>query len=148
MTMILSSVALHHMGFGVRVRPPMITVDRRVEAPADSVWNVLVDLDAWPRWGPSVTRAALDSGGRRLAAGSRGRVWTPPGLSLPFAVTEFDEGRCWAWSVGGVPATAHGVVPTPGGSRVWFAVPWWAAPYVSVCALALSRIEKLAVTRT
>jgi uncharacterized protein YndB with AHSA1/START domain len=27
-------------------------VELHVAAPPASVWNVLVDLDAWPQWGP------------------------------------------------------------------------------------------------
>jgi hypothetical protein len=64
-------------------------------------------------------------------------------VSLPFTITDFEPGRRWAWSVGGVPATGHAVVPDGAGCRVRFEVPWWAAAYVTVCAIALARIEKL-----
>lgn len=143
----LCGVALADMGFGVRIRLPMVIVDRVVASPPDAVWAVLTDLEAWPRWGPSISRAALDSGGRYLVPGSTGTVWTLGNVAVPFTVTEFDAGRRWAWSVGGVPATAHGVEPAPGGCRVWFGVPWWAAPYTAVCAIALRRIDSLAATR-
>ncbi|AKK28032.1 SRPBCC family protein [Mycobacterium sp. EPa45] len=136
------------MGSGVRLRLPMVRVDRAIEAPPEAVWSVLVDLDAWPRWGPTISGAALDDGGKQLTAGSTGRVWALPGVSVPFTVTEFDAGRRWAWSVVGVPATAHGVESAPGGCRAWFEVPIWAAPYAAVCAIALRRIETLAATRT
>jgi len=150
MPVILGSpgVALGYMGSRLGIRLPMVTVDRRMAASAEAVWSVLTDLDAWPRWGPSISRAALDGGGRRLAAGSTGRVWAIPGVGVPFSVTEFDDGRRWAWSVVGVPATAHGVEPAPGGCRAWFEVPLWAAPYAAVCAIALRRIDSLAATRT
>ena len=68
------------MELGLRSR--MLTVGRRMAAPPESAWWVLTDLDAWPRWGPSVQRAELDDGGP-LALGARGRVWTPVGVSLP-----------------------------------------------------------------
>ena len=123
----------------------MLTVGRRMAAPPESAWQVLTDLDAWPRWGPSVRRAELDDGGP-LALGSRGRVWTPVGLSLPFVVTEFERGREWAWHVAGVPATRHSVTPDGDGCRVTFGVPIWAPAYLAVCAVALKRIEDLAVS--
>ena len=126
----------------------MVTLDRHITASPEAVWNVLTDLDAWPRWGPSISNAALDAGSRRITAGSTGRVWAIPGVGVPFTVTEFDKGRRWAWSVGGVPTTAHGVEPAPGGCRVFFEVPWWAAPYTAICAIALRRIDSLAARRT
>ena len=131
------------MELGLRNR--MLTVGRRMAAPPESAWRVLTDLDAWPRWGPSVQRAELDGGGP-LALGSRGRVWTPVGLSLPFVVTEFERGREWAWHVAGVPATRHSVAPDGDGCRVTFGVPIWAPAYLAVCAVALKRIEDLAVS--
>ncbi|MCH9667833.1 MAG: SRPBCC family protein [Actinomycetia bacterium] len=122
----------------------MVTVERSVAAPADRVWRVLVDLDAWPLWGPSVRGAELDGGGRELGRGSRGSVDTALGFSLPFVVTEFDAGRYWAWEVGGVPATGHEVIGDVVGCRVRFGVPWWAVGYLPVCAVALGRVEAVA----
>ncbi|WP_235672690.1 SRPBCC family protein [Mycolicibacterium hodleri] len=111
--------------------------------PVDSVWRVLTDLDAWPQWGPTVQRAELDDPGP-LRLGSRGKVWTPIGVALPFEITEFDDGRVWAWKVAGVPATRHVVTPHSQGCRASFGVPLWAPAYLPVCALALKRIENLA----
>ena len=111
--------------------------------PVDSVWRVLTDLDAWPQWGPTVQRAELDDAGP-LRLGSRGKVWTPVGVALPFEITEFDEGRVWAWKIAGVPATRHVVTPHSQGCRTSFGVPLWAPAYLPVCALALKRIEALA----
>lgn len=116
-----------------------------MSVPVDSVWRVLTDLDAWPQWGPTVQRAELDDAGP-LRLGSRGKVWTPVGVALPFEITEFDDGRAWAWKVAGVPATRHVVTPHPHGCRASFGVPLWAPAYLPVCALALKRIEALAKT--
>ena len=63
-------------------------------------------------------------------------------------MTEFDDGRSWAWTVAGVPATTHTVEPAPGGCRVSFGIPTLAAPYALVCLAALRRIELLAQTAT
>jgi hypothetical protein len=123
----------------------MLTVARTMAASPAAAWGVLTDLDAWPRWGPSVQRAELVEPGP-LRLGSRGKVWTPVGVSLPFEITEFDDGQAWAWKVAGVPATRHAVAPVPGGCRVSFGVPIWAPAYLAVCVVALKRIENLART--
>lgn len=124
----------------------MLTVHRTMRAEPDAAWKILVDLGMWPRWGLTVGRAELDGPDDRLTLGATGRVWTPVGIALPFAITEFDEGNSWAWTVGGVPATRHLAEPVDGGCRVTFAVPWWAPAYLAVCAVALRRIEQLVLS--
>ncbi len=119
----------------------MPAVSRHLAAPAGQAWELLTDVGQWPAWGPSVRSAVLDSA--RLEAGSSGTVRTVFGPALPFRVTAFEPGRYWAWSVAGVPATGHRVVPEAGGCRVTFTVPWWAPAYLAVCCLALRRIAKL-----
>jgi len=121
----------------------MLTVDRRFAAPAEAAWELLVDVDAWPRWGQSIQKAAVDGPTRAIELGSRGRVWTPLGVAVPFVITEFDDGRSWGWKVAGVPATRHRVEPLGDGCRVTFAVPWWSAAYLAVCVLALRRMDGL-----
>lgn len=124
----------------------MLTVERRVAAPPSAAWELLVDLDAWPEWGPTIRGATLDEPHTALALHATGTVQTPLLVSVPFVVTEFEPGRHWAWTVAGVPATRHRVDPLgpPGsGARVSIAVPWWAAPYLTVCAIALRRIDAM-----
>lgn len=117
------------------------SVSRHIAASAADVWELLTDVGRWPEWGPSVTGAELDSPG--LKAGSTGRVRTLPGIRLPFTVTEFEAARSWSWSVAGIRATGHVVVPEEGGCRITFTVPWWAPAYLPVCAVALRRIAKI-----
>jgi len=121
----------------------MLSVHRVIAAPPQAAWELLVDLDAWPRWGPSIKGAELDHPYRELAPHATGTVHTSLGVKLPFVITDFDPGRYWAWKVAGIPATGHRVEPVDDGARVTMEVPWWAAAYVTVCALALRRIEKL-----
>ncbi len=64
-------------------------------------------------------------------------------VSAPLVITEFDPGRHWAWKVAGVPATRHWVEPLGDGARAGMAVPWWAAPYATVCSIALRRIDAM-----
>ncbi|CAN5438862.1 SRPBCC family protein [soil metagenome] len=124
-------------------------ITREVDAPAERAWAVLVDLDRWPAWGPSVAEARLDdgSGGRRLTADSHGRVRPFVGPWIPFRVDAFDDGRSWSWRVAGVPATRHRVEPLgPDRCEVAFFVPVWALPYAVVCRVALRRIDGLLTT--
>ena len=53
------------------------SVDRDIRVRPAVAWGLLVDLAQWPRWGPSVRRAALDDGGRVLSAGRRERSGQP-----------------------------------------------------------------------
>lgn len=129
------------VGIGLRHR---VGVDRYVAAPAPVVWQILIDTDYWPQWGPSVSGATLDDGQRQLHAGSTGRVRTAVGVELPFRVTEFDSGRRWSWAVSGLEATTHDVIEEGDGCRLRFEAPWWATPYLAVCAVALARIDRLA----
>ncbi len=121
----------------------MLSISRTIATEPHVVWNLLVDLDAWPKWGPSVAGASLVAG--ELVLGSRGTVRTAVGIPLPFEVTRFEDGRRWAWSVAGIAATDHLVRPVAGGCEVTFGVPWWAPGYLPVCAIALRRIERLAL---
>lgn len=126
------------MGIGLR------RVDRSMPVAPETAWRLLVDVDEWPGWGPSVRRAALDDGSTVISAGAQGTVWTAVGFPVRFAITDFEPGRRWAWNVGGITATGHEVLPAPGGCRVRFDVPWWATAYLPVCAAALVKIERLA----
>jgi len=127
---------------GIGYSEGMLTVDRVVAAPPSAVWQVLIDLKAWPRWGPTVSGAELTDSDE-LALGVHGRVFTPVGVPLPFTITEFEPGRRWAWRVAGVPATAHGVDPVESGTRVWMSAPVLAAPYAPVLGIALRRIDRM-----
>ncbi|MCV7432616.1 SRPBCC family protein [Mycolicibacterium bacteremicum] len=121
----------------------MWTAKRDVAAPADTVWRILTDLDAWPQWGPTVSRGELD--GTAFLLGATGRVWTPVGVPLPFVVSEFDPEHSWGWDVAGVPATRHGVEPRGDGCQVWMTAPWWAPAYLPVLEIAVRRIERMAL---
>jgi hypothetical protein len=121
----------------------MLSVDRFIAAPPSVVWNLFVDLDAWPLWGPSVSAAWLDPPHTQLESHVTGTVRTSIGVAVPFTVTEFERGRHWAWKVAGVPATHHRVEPADNGSRASMAVPFWAAGYLTVCAVALRRLDAL-----
>ena len=118
-------------------------VSAEIDAPAAAVWELLVDLDAWPRWGPSVRGASVEGG--VLEAGARGKVMTALGVSVPFEVITFEPGVGWSWTVGGIKATDHRVEPLgPDRCRVGFGIGWPAAPYLAVCRVAIGRLAHLA----
>ena len=121
----------------------MLEVAATLNSPAAVAWQLLTDTHTWPEWGPSVRAVAAPT--RFITAGTRGRIQTTPGLWLPFAITDWEEGRAWAWRVAGVPATGHRVTPlTTHTCRIAFTIPRWAPFYVPVCRLALRRLEVLA----
>lgn len=121
----------------------MLRTTVQFAVPAPRIWQLLVDTHAWPKWGPSVRAVAAPT--RFITAGTRGRVQTALGPWLPFEITDWEEGRTWAWRVGGVPATGHHVTPvTESSCRVAFTIPSWAPFYVPVCRLALRRLDGLA----
>jgi uncharacterized membrane protein len=90
-------------------------------APPDHVWNVLIDVERWPQWTPTVTRVArLDSG--PLALGSRTRLWQPKLMSAVWKVTaRDDQARLFVWEAfrPGVRVIArHHAELAPGGSTL------------------------------
>lgn len=115
-------------------------IDRRIDAPVEAAWDVLIDTRRWPEWGPSIRRVECTD--ERIRTGSTGRVWTVGGLELPFEITTCEDRR-WSWEVAGVSATGHRVEPLDRGCRVVFELPLLAAGYAPVCLAALSRIAGL-----
>lgn len=64
--------------------------------PADEVWERYADPSRWSEWGPYVTGATLTT--PRLAAGARGVVRGPLGVSAAVVILAVDEiARTWAW---------------------------------------------------
>lgn len=119
-----------------------LSVSRRIAAPVDAVWDLLVTVQDWPRWGPSLRGVELDT--ERIVAGSRGTVIARGGVRLPFEITTFEPQQRWSWRVAGVSATDHTVHADGDATVVRFGVPMLVAPYAAVCVIALRRLERLA----
>lgn len=115
-------------------------VSCRVSAPRGRVWQLLLDTERWPEWGPSVRE--VESPNRYVEARTRGRMRTPVGW-VPFQVTTCSDYR-WTWEVAGVPATGHRVDATSHDCVAVFEIPVWAAGYAPVCRRALMKIQALA----
>ena len=120
-------------------------VSRHINASPSEVWDIFVDTECWPEWGPSIT--AVEATERRIETGTAGRVRTVAGLWLPYTVTSVGDHR-WTWQIGSIPATGHRVEAQAEGCRASFEVPLWAPPYVLICALALRRIDRVAAQRS
>jgi hypothetical protein len=118
-----------------------IVVSRRIDAPPERVWALLVDTRRWPEWGPSVLD--VETHPTRIESGSTGRLRTVFGCWLPFTVTRVSEWG-WAWRIGPVQATGHRVIPEGTSCRVGFDVPLYGVPYLLVCWVALRRLDTLA----
>lgn len=119
----------------------MLTTGARVAAPAAVTWRVMVDVDRWGRWGPTVRGGELDG---PFVDGTRGRVQVLGGAWLPFELVDVVVGERWGWRVAGVPATTHLIDDLgPGRSRVSFGVPPLAAPYLAVCRVGARRLAEL-----
>ena len=117
-----------------------LVVSRVVDAPADDAWELLIDTERWPEWGPSVR--AVDSSQRVIDGETSGRVKLPGGIWLPFEITSCVDRR-WTWEVARVPATGHFVEDRGEGCRVGFELSVLAGGYAPVCARALGKIEGL-----
>lgn len=95
-----------------------------IAAPAERVWEVLIDVEKWPQWTETVTSVRrLDDG--PLRSGSRAMIDQPKIPRTEYVVTEFEPGRSFTWVATGpgVTTTArHNVEPSPEGSRVTLSV--------------------------
>lgn len=109
----------------------------------EKAWRIITDTHLWSQWGPSLT--AVQCADRFIHGRSYGKVKTIFGLWLPFTITEFEQFSFWSWRIGRFKATGHRVVPQEEGyCELIFTMPWWASPYLLICALALRRIERIA----
>ena len=103
-----------------------------ISAPPERVWEILVDVEAWPARIPTVDRLErLDDG--PLAVGAKTRLAQPKLPEAVWTVTELTPGAAFTWtsSSPGVRITAsHLIEPTPEGSRLTLAVDLagWLAP--------------------
>ena len=112
-----------------------------MEAVASDVWRIITDTSLWPQWGPSVLDVKCSD--RFILYGSKGSVKTVVGLSLAFTITSLKKEREWTWSVGGIEATGHRIIPINDECcMLFFDMPIWAAPYSIICLVALNRIKK------
>jgi uncharacterized membrane protein len=67
-----------------------------IQAAADAVWAVLVDVERWPEWSPTMeTIRRVDAGPFQL--GSSARIKQPQMPEAVWRVTAFTPGRQFTW---------------------------------------------------
>lgn len=67
-----------------------------IDAPAERVWAVLCDVEAWPEWNPTVHRVdPVDAG--PLELGRRYRIMQPNLPAAEWVVTQLSPGRTFTW---------------------------------------------------
>jgi uncharacterized protein YndB with AHSA1/START domain len=95
-----------------------ITVD--IDAPPARVWDVMVDVEKWPEWTPSMSSVKrLDAG--ELREGSRVRIKQPKLAPTTMTVTELEPDKCFTWRMTGpgIEVTATHTIKAKGkGSQV------------------------------
>jgi uncharacterized membrane protein len=70
-----------------------------IHAPAERVWQLLIDVEGWPDWSESMREIKrLDDG--PFAVGSRSRVTQPKGRPMEWTVTELEPLRNFTWTAG------------------------------------------------
>ena len=118
-------------------------VKRLINASVEEVWEILIDTQLWPVWGPSVS--AVECSQRRITADSCGRLKTAIGLWVEFEISCFEPLSFWDWKVAGLPATGHRLESKGAAiSALMFELPFVALPYALICRQALNRVAQLA----
>ncbi|MGE3960094.1 MAG: SRPBCC family protein [Dehalococcoidia bacterium] len=96
-------------------------IEHRIEiaAPVERVWELTLDVEAWPQLTPSITSVRrLDTG--PMALGSQARIKQPAQSERTWTVTELQPLRRFAWATKVMGATmtgGHDLEAVPGGTR-------------------------------
>ena len=126
----------------ITIQSKRIVVSRLLHCAVDEAWRVITDTRQWVDWGPSVSRVKCAQ--RYIQPSSIGSIRTVFGFWVPFTITVYEHPHFWSWRIGRFEATGHRLAITEDGfCRISFDMPWWAFPYVLICAIALRRISRL-----
>ena len=116
---------------------------RHIDAPTQSVWEVLFDVARWPEWTPTIDRVErLDDG--PFQVGSRARVRQPKLPRAVWEVTEVVDGGNFTWVAKGPgmkTVARHEVVADASGSRVTLSIEQ-AGPLGAVAGMILGRLTQ------
>jgi hypothetical protein len=89
-----------------------------INAPQETIWPILVDVERWPEWTTSIRHVErLDHG--QFSVGSRARISQPSLPTLIWTVTQIEPLRSFTWVAGGPGAStvaSHTLAALPDGS--------------------------------
>ena len=125
-----------------KIKAGRFSVGIRIKGTVNDVWRVITDTSLWPDWGPSIVEVKCRD--RFISNGSMGSVKTILGISFAFTITSLINESEWTWSVAGITATGHRIIPIDDACcMLFFDMPVWAIPYSILCLVALNRIKML-----
>ncbi|HEX7745925.1 MAG TPA: SRPBCC family protein [Micromonosporaceae bacterium] len=114
-----------------------------IAAPVAAVWKVLLDVERWPDWTPTVTSARwLDPGGMR--PGARVRLTQPKLGTAVWTVTDVQPGRSFVWirrSPGVATLGDHVLTDGPGGTSVTLGIEH-SGPLAGLARLLTDRLTR------
>jgi uncharacterized protein YndB with AHSA1/START domain len=119
------------------------TID--IDAPAEVVWDVIVDVEHWPQWTATMTSVEREAGSGPLTVGERVRVRQPRLPVLRWTVTDVQPGRSFAWSASGPGIRSvgdHAVVPRAGGGSTATVRFTSTGPFAGLSWLLLGRLTR------
>ena len=97
-----------------------------ISAPPSRVWQLIMDVESWPQWSPSMTDIKrLDSG--PFGPGSQARVKQPGLPVLVWQVTDLAEDAEFTWvtrTPGVATSARHQVSEIAGGTRLTLTLTW------------------------
>jgi uncharacterized membrane protein len=114
-----------------------------IDRPPEVVWPVMADVERWHEWTASIRSIKrLDAGA--FGVGSRARVHQPKLQAMVWRVTEFEQGRSFAWETRGPGICVvgrHAVQTNARGSRVTLGIvqKGWLATLLRPLTEALTR---------
>jgi uncharacterized protein YndB with AHSA1/START domain len=73
-----------------------IAVTTTIAAPSAIVWDILIDVERWPEWTPTM-KSVKRREETPFAIGSTARISQPRLPMATWTVTEFDAGRSFTW---------------------------------------------------
>jgi uncharacterized membrane protein len=88
-----------------------------IDAPAETVWALTIDIESWPQTTPTITSVdRLDDG--PVVVGSRARLKQPRQPAAVWTVTRLEPGSVFEWStrtLGMTMTGGHRIEPLPDG---------------------------------
>lgn len=122
-----------------------VTVQSRVPAAPDQVWETLSDLESWPEWIPTVQSLRPEEAGHPRGVGAAYLLKQPRLPTARWVVTEWRHGEGFTWQ-SDTPGTrtveTHEVAPDAGsGTQIDLAI-GWTGPMARLARLAYSGLAR------